>query len=73
MRRRISFRYFCPQAVDVKSSFEPAWNARLKLSHLNGEVQNWISQVQLNRGIIKQPGLVGGHIEIIMHFDRSVL
>lgn len=73
MRRRQSFRYLCPQAVDVKSSLEPAWDARLKLSHLNGEVQNWISQVQLNRGIIKQPGLVSGHIEIIMHFDRSVL
>lgn len=52
---------------------EPAWDARLKLSHSNGEVQNWIRQVQLNRGIIKQPGLVGGYIEIIMHFARSVL
>lgn len=47
---------------------EPAWDARLKPSHLNGGVQNWISRVKLNRGIIKQPGLVGGHIEIIMHF-----
>lgn len=52
----------------------PACDARLKLSHLNGEVQNWIRQVQLNRGIIKQPGLVGGgYIEIIIHFARSVL
>lgn len=42
--------------------------------HLNGEVQNWIRQVQHNRGIIKQPGLVGGgYIEIIIHFSRSVL
>lgn len=53
---------------------KPACDARLKLSHLNGEVQNWIRQVQLNRGIIKQPGLVGGgYIEIIIHFARSVL
>lgn len=51
-----------------------ACDARLKLSHLNGEVQNWIRQVQLNRGIIEQPGLVGGgYIEIIIHFARSVL
>lgn len=53
---------------------KPACDARLKLSHLNGEVQNWIRQVQHNRGIIKQPGLVGGgYIEIIIHFARSVL
>lgn len=53
---------------------KPACDARLKLSHLNGEVQNWIRQVQLNRGIIEQPGLVGGgYIEIIIHFARSVL
>lgn len=53
---------------------KPACDARLKLSHLNGELQNWIRQVQLNRGIIEQPGLVGGgYIEIIIHFARSVL
>lgn len=53
---------------------KPACDARLKLSHLNGEVQNWIRQVQHNRGIIKQPGLVGGgYIDIIIHFARSVL
>lgn len=53
---------------------KPACDARLKLSHLNGEVQNWIRQVQLNRGIVEQPGLVGGgYIEIIIHFARSVL